>query len=184
MPRCRLAWTLKIESALHRIDTILGDVDNKLATRGAAGTFFSDVDGDVGANQAAKAPPELFATRPPLEKTFEHALNPQLYLDDVVKYYGINLRGVKAVYDPTLEPGKLGVTRANEGGMVIRIGRDAFVDEPTLANTVAHELSHARDYQRGAHKEHGDASSMGDGTVYGAGNALERMIRKALGGEQ
>jgi len=65
--------------------------------------------------------------------------------------------------------------------MVIRIGRDAFVDQPTLANTIAHELSHARDYQRGIHKPHGAASSDGDGSVYGAGNALERWIRNGTG---
>lgn len=127
------------------------------------------------------SPAELLAQRPPLARTFEHALHPQLYIDDIVAHYRMNLRGVKALYDPTLESGKLGVTRASEGGMVIRIGRDAFVDQPTLANTIAHELSHARDYQRGIHKPHGAASSDGDGSVYGAGNALERWIRNGTG---
>ncbi|WP_375755125.1 hypothetical protein [Corallococcus exercitus] len=61
---------------------------------------------------------------------------------------------------------------------VIRVGPDALADEATLANTIAHELSHGRDYLRsGIHKPHGDMSSVGDGTAYGAGNALEAFIR-------
>ena len=116
-----------------------------------------------------------------LRRRNEGIHQPQLYIDDVRAHYRLNLRGVKVLYDPSLESGKLGVTRASEGGMVIRIGRDAFVDQPTLANTIAHELSHARDYRRGTHKAHGDASSDDDGTVYGAGNALERWIRSGAG---
>ena len=72
----------------------------------------------------------------------------------------------------------LGVTRAAEGGRVIRIGPDALVDEATAANTIAHELSHARDYLRGnIHKPHGTNASVGDGSVYGSGNALEEWIK-------
>jgi hypothetical protein len=126
---------------------------------------------------ATRGSGELAMTRAPLTRTLEHALNPQSYIDDVVSHFGINLRGTRAIYDPSLAPGQLGVTRAAEGGRIIRIGTDALVDQATLANTIAHELSHARDFLRGVHKPHGNSSSVGDGTAYGSGNALEWWIR-------
>jgi hypothetical protein len=60
---------------------------------------------------------------------------------------------------------------------VIRVGPGALADQATMANTIAHELSHARDYLRGIHKPHGVNSSIADGSVYGSGNALEDWIR-------
>lgn len=119
---------------------------------------------------------------PPLEKTLEHALNPEAYLNAIVKKYRINLRGsgveINIFYDPAMRRGTLGLTREVEGGRIIRIGPDALADEATAANTIAHELNHARDYIRGGkHKPHGDGSSIGDGTVYGSGNALEDYIK-------
>jgi hypothetical protein len=187
----------EIEASITRVQRILDDVDAKVATRGETAVF---ADGEAApaatpspaveaastleSSKATAGPTEMFMARPPLERTFEHALNPQTYIDDVAKHYGINLRGVKAVFDPDLPPGQLGVTREVEGGLIIRIGRDAFVDQPTLANTIAHELSHARDFMRGVHKPHGDLSSMTDGTVYGSGNALEDWIRRSDGGGQ
>jgi hypothetical protein len=116
--------------------------------------------------------------RTPLVRTLAHCLNPQSYIDDVAAHYGINLRGVRAVYDPSLPNGQLGVTLGAEGGRIIRIGPAAFADEATLANTIAHELSHARDYRRGTHKDHGSDASVGDGTPYGSGNALEAWSRR------
>lgn len=119
----------------------------------------------------------------PLERTLDHALNPQQYAEDVAAHYGINLRGsgqkISIEIDHALPPGQYGVTREIHGGRLIHLGPDAFIDQPTLANTIAHELSHARDFLRGgAHKPHGDRSSVGgDGSVYGAGNALEEWIR-------
>ena len=107
--------------------------------------------------------------------------NKEAYLQAIAKKYGINLRGsgitIRIVYDPTMRRGTLGLTLADEGGNIIRIGPDALFDEATAANTIAHELSHARDYLRGFHKLHGDDASLGDGTLYGAGNALEDYIR-------
>ena len=60
-------------------------------------------------------------------------------------------------------------------------------NEAAIANTVAHELSHARDFIRivdevpgAGHKPHGNSSSLNGGSepdsVYGAGNALEDYI--------
>jgi hypothetical protein len=116
-----------------------------------------------------------------LEKTYEHSLSPQAYIEDVASKYGINLKGkglgIQLMYDENLGPGKLGVTRASEGGRIIRIGPDALVDQPTTANTIAHELSHARDYLRNYHKPHGSGLSLADKTPYGSGNALEAWIR-------
>lgn len=117
-----------------------------------------------------------------LERTLDHALSPQAYVDDIAAHYGINLRGsgqsIALVFDDTLGAGKLGVTYAREGGSVIRIGPDALADQVTAANTIAHELSHARDYLRGGvHKPHGWDGSLDDGSVYGSGNNLEDWIR-------
>lgn len=100
-------------------------------------------------------------------------MNPQQYVNDIATKYGINLRGsgknIKLVFDDSLKPGIKGVTREIEGGRIIRVGPEALVDEATLANTIAHELSHARDFMRGHHKPHS--------VVYEAGDALEDYIR-------
>lgn len=55
--------------------------------------------------------------------------------------------------------------------------------ETHLGLLKAPELSHARDYLQGAgkaksylHKPHGSGLSVADGTVYGAGNALQEYI--------
>ncbi|MFL5804701.1 MAG: hypothetical protein ACJ8CR_23530, partial [Roseiflexaceae bacterium] len=119
----------------------------------------------------------------PLERTIEYALNKESYLYAIANKYGIKLRGsgqeIRIMYDESMGSGtgRLGRTLESEGGRVIRIGPDALVDEGTAANTIAHELSHARDYLNGTHKPHGDASSMGNRTPYGSGNALEDYIR-------
>ena len=118
----------------------------------------------------------------PLEKTLERALNPEKYLNDIAEKYNINLSGsgqkIKIEFDPNLPPGVYGKTREVDGGKIIIIGKDALADEGTAANTIAHELSHARDYLRGnIHKPHGIESSIGDGSVYGSGNALEDFIK-------
>jgi hypothetical protein len=104
------------------------------------------------------------------------------YLRQVADKYGINLRGsgndIDVVWDTTLDPGTQGVTRRIEGGLVFRVNPYEHSDEADLANTIAHELSHARDYQRGTHKPHGNRNSLpGEDSAYGAGNGLESWIR-------
>jgi hypothetical protein len=54
-----------------------------------------------------------------------------------------------------------------EGGRTIRIN-PGFASEPDLANTLAHELSHARDFQKGLPSRETPA--------YASGNALEEWI--------
>jgi hypothetical protein len=118
---------------------------------------------------------------PPLERTLSLALDPEAYLAALVAKYRIHLRGsgqpIRLLFDPTLPLSQPGRTQAVEGSRVIRVGPAAFVDEATAANTIAHELSHARAYLRGRHKPHGDSSSIADGTPYGSGNALESWFR-------
>jgi hypothetical protein len=118
-----------------------------------------------------------------VERTMDNSLDKTTYLNDVANKYGINLRGsgqsISVVFDPDLGPGLLGVTRAAEGGRVIRVGPDGIYDDATAANTIAHELSHARYYLRNGTFEgeiHGNADSMADGTPYGSGNALQDWI--------
>jgi hypothetical protein len=76
----------------------------------------------VGANSS-----ELYRLGKPatqLERTYDHALSPQLFVEDVAANYGINLKGagqkISVLYDESLPAGQLGVTRAIEGGLSIR----------------------------------------------------------------
>jgi hypothetical protein len=138
----------------------------------------------MGGNKG-KANEQYMVGKPvkPTEKTLDMALDPNAYLGAIVDKFGINMKGSKGpvdvIYDSSLGvgTGKYGVTKASEGGFAIRVGPDAVLQgEAQLANTLAHELSHARDYQRGMHKPHGDAFSIGDNTPYGSGNALQQYI--------
>ncbi|KHL91527.1 hypothetical protein QW71_34330 [Paenibacillus sp. IHB B 3415] len=85
-----------------------------------------------------------------MEKTYEMALNPNLYANEIAKKYGINLKGsgkkIEIMFNADLKA--LGISRkANPN--VIEVGPQAFVDEATLANTIAHELNHARSWLKG-----------------------------------
>jgi hypothetical protein len=118
-----------------------------------------------------------------VERTFENSLDKTTYLNDVASKNGINLRGsgqrISLIYDESLPVGQLGVTRASEGGGVIRVERDGTYDDATAANTIAHELSHARYYLRNGTFDgevHGGVDSVADGTPYGSGNALQAWI--------
>ena len=87
------------------------------------------------------------------------------YAYEVARRYGINLRGVRIMWDADIRSD--GVTRAKHGGWVIHVS-PRFASEKNLANTIAHELHHARDYQKGIDSPHADA--------YAAGDALEEWI--------
>ena len=91
----------------------------------------------------------------------------------VAKKYGINLKGsgqkISISYNPELA--SAGKTRAVSPN-VIELGPSAFVSEEELANTIAHELNHARSFLKG-----GDAPEWGEGGAYPAGNALAEYIR-------
>ena len=107
----------------------------------------------------------------PLEKTYEMALNPQLYIEAVVERYGINLRGsgqrVEVVFNPRLaSAGKSRQATPN----VIEIGPSAFANEQELANTIAHELNHARSWLKGG--------TAPEEAAYSAGDALADLYRR------
>jgi hypothetical protein len=73
-----------------------------------------------------------------------------------------------------------GITLGPEGGRIIRIGPAALRGgDAEVANTIAHELSHARYYLRNKTFDgevHGHDKSMADGTPFGSGNALQNWI--------
>jgi hypothetical protein len=136
----------------------------------------------------------------PIERTYENgfSFDRKAYAEAIAKKYRINLKGtngkVKIEIDETLKPKTMGVTRFHEKGEIIRINEEVMRggDEAQIANTIAHELSHARDFQRahkggakslgeseamGFEKPHGNEQSLGgDGSVYGSGNALQEHI--------
>lgn len=85
--------------------------------------------------------------------------------------YGINLRGsgenITIRYNPDLRPGTYGKTTATNSN-VIEIGPDALISETELANIIAHELNHARDFLEGGQAQESPA--------YNSGNALSDYI--------
>lgn len=79
----------------------------------------------------------------------------------------IHLRGsektIEIVFNPNLNSGVFGRTR-KANPFVIEIGPAALMSERELANTIAHELNHARSFIRG-----GNAL---ESRAYRSGNAL------------
>lgn len=106
------------------------------------------------------------------------ALNPDEYAYAIAKKYGINLKGsgqkIKLVYDPTLSPGTKGYVSKTDP-TTIHLGPDSFYSEEELANTIAHELNHARSWLAG-----GNAPEYGPNGGYAAGDTLGRYIRGEL----
>lgn len=106
----------------------------------------------------------------PTPKTLEMALNPYFYVKTISDKYNIHLKSgkteIKIVFNPSLIPaGRVVKSRPN----VIELGPKAFISETELANTIAHELNHARSYLKG-----GGAP---EETAYTSGNTLEDYIR-------
>jgi Domain of unknown function (DUF4157)/Bacterial SH3 domain len=131
----------------------------------------------------------------PTERTMEFALDKTAYANAIAKKYGMNLRGVSGKVEIVIDAAirSEGVTRYAEKGRVIRIQEEIIRsgNEGLIVNTIAHELSHAREFQQawkagyktlleaeraGVIKPHGTSSSVGDRTPYGSGNALEDYI--------
>lgn len=106
------------------------------------------------------------------------ALNPDEYAYAIAKKYGINLKGsglkIKLVYDPTLSPGTKGYVSITDS-TTIHLEPDSFYSEEELANTIAHELNHARSWLAG-----GNAPEYGPNGGYKAGDTLGRYIRGEL----
>lgn len=107
---------------------------------------------------------------PPTPKTLEMALNPGFYVKTICDKYNIHLKSgkieIKIEFNPNLSPaGRVVKSRAN----VIELGPKAFINETELANTIAHELNHARSYLKGGRAP--------ETTAYASGNTLEKYIR-------
>jgi hypothetical protein len=114
-------------------------------------------------------------TQAGIERTYEAALNPQSYIDDVVRQRGINLRGsgqqIEAVYNPNLA--SAGMSRAATPN-VIEVGPLAMSSSDELARTLLHELNHARSWLKG-----GVAP---ESTAYAAEDALSAGLRWSFRG--
>lgn len=94
------------------------------------------------------------------------------HAEAIANKYHINLKGsgkrIEIVFDPDLPLGVAGKTSSKNPFRIV-LGPSAFVSEEELANTIAHELNHARSFVRG-----GKAPER---TAYSAGNALASYIR-------
>ena len=106
----------------------------------------------------------------PTKKSIEMALNPNIYVKTICEKYSIHLKSgkmeIKIEINPALAPaGRVVKSRP----AIIELGTKAFVSEIELANTIAHELNHARSYLKG-----GNAPEK---TAYYSGDALEKYIR-------
>ncbi len=107
---------------------------------------------------------------PPTEIDFAMALNKRYYVDTIIRKYNIHLKSgnndIKVEIDHSIvQAGKVEKARPN----VIVLGPEAFRSETELANTIAHELNHARSYLKGGIAPEGQA--------YSSGNALDDYIR-------
>lgn len=107
---------------------------------------------------------------PPTEKDYKMALNPEYYSKVISKKFNIHLKGsgkkIEIVVNPNLiTSGRVVKSRPN----VIELGPLAFSSERELANTIAHELNHARSFIKG-----GNAPEK---TAYASGNKLEEYMK-------
>ncbi len=107
---------------------------------------------------------------PPTPKDLAMALNKEYYVQRICEKYNIHLKSGKTEItisiNPNLAPaGRVVKSRPN----IIELGPKAFINETELANTIAHELNHARSYLKG-----GNAPEK---TAYASGDTLEDYIR-------
>ena len=107
---------------------------------------------------------------PPTVKDFRMALDPAYYAGVIASKYNIHLKGSKVKiiikYDPNLySAGRVQERNPN----IIELGPLAFINESELANTIAHELNHARSFLKGGHAP--------EKTAYASGNKLEQYIQ-------
>lgn len=106
------------------------------------------------------------------EKTFEMMLDKVFYAKTIIDKYRIHLKGsgkeISIVFDPDLPFAVAGKTSLKNPYRIV-IGPSAFISEEELANTIAHELNHARSFIRGGMAP--------EKTAYLAGNSLASYIR-------
>ncbi|MFF1902893.1 ricin-type beta-trefoil lectin domain protein [Kitasatospora sp. NPDC058218] len=158
-------------------------------SRNKSGNGSSGGSGTGGKSRGGKGTP----LKPTGWDPYEAAMDRNGYLAAVADHYGINLRGsgktVKVIYDADLNSGiTYGTTREGDGGYIIRVGFKAFAEgEATVANTIAHELNHARELLANGKwvrddipEFHGTEDSFSDGTPYASGNRLQAHIEGRL----
>lgn len=107
---------------------------------------------------------------PSTEINLEMALNKNYYVETICQKYNVHLKSgnksIQIVINPNLiSSGRVVKSRPN----IIELGPRAFVSEKELANTIAHELNHARSFLKG-----GNAPEK---TAYTSGDTLEEYIR-------
>ena len=109
---------------------------------------------------------------PATVKSLEMALNPVFYAETIAKKFNIHLKGsgqkIEIMINPELPAGIAGKTRKKYPNR-IELGPTAFVNEIELANTIAHELNHARSFLRGGRALESKARK--------SGNTLAEYIR-------
>ena len=107
---------------------------------------------------------------PPTPKDLAMALSKEYYVEKICEKYNIHLKSgkteIKILINPDLVPaGRVVKSRPN----IIELGPKAFISETELANTIAHELNHARSYLKGGRAP--------EKTAYASGDSLEDYIR-------
>ena len=109
---------------------------------------------------------------PESEKTLDMMLNKSFHAYAIAVKYRIHLRGsgkqIEVAFDPNLPLGVAGKTSAKNPFKIV-LGPAAFISEEELANTIAHELNHARSFIKGG--------SAPENTAYLAGDSLASYIR-------
>lgn len=104
------------------------------------------------------------------EKNYRMALDPEYYIGVIANKFNIHLKGsgkqIKVVFNPDLRSSGR-VRRAAPD--TIEIGPLALSNETELANTIAHELNHARSFLKGGNAPESKA--------YYAGNRLEEYMK-------
>lgn len=106
----------------------------------------------------------------PMEKTYDMALDPEYYARSVAEKYRINLKGSGQKITIKFNPDLSGAGKSRRATPdIIEVGPSAYVSEEELANTIAHELNHARSWLKG-----GNAP---ESSAYGAGDTLADYIR-------
>ena len=126
--------------------------------------------GGFGATAGSEERLRIGRVVPPTEKDLHMALNPNHYSKVITTKYNIHLRGSKTQIRIEFNPELKSSGRVRKAyPAVIELGPLAFSSERELANTIAHELNHARSYLKGG--------TAPERTAYASGNKLEEYMK-------
>ena len=128
------------------------------------------IHGGFGNTRGNRARLRIGTPVPPTEKDLRMALDPQYYANVIASKYNIHLKGSKQRISIVFKPALYSAGRVREKAPnIIEIGPLAFISEREWANTIAHELNHARSFLKG-----GNAP---ENTAYASGDKLEEYIK-------